>query len=100
MPDTAQAAADALTEYVRNLRTRAVAAGKASKWLASGVSINLYGDGTGIVTIDSKRCGSYSRPLAEAIAEAEEYIATDEVALANLTLGLTADGRLPEAEAA
>lgn len=95
MPTTDLAAA--ITAYLADLRRRAVAAGKASEWMVSDCSLHVYPDGTAMVRVGRRDCGGADVPLATAMAEAEAYLLRDETADLNLTLGLTADGRLPEA---
>lgn len=96
----AQAAADlatALTAYITDLRARAAAAGKASEWTKADVGLHIYGDGTGVICIRGHDCGNHSKPLAVAMAEAEDWLTRDEIAELNATLGLAPDGRLAEA---
>ncbi len=88
-----------LGNYVADLRNRAVAAGLSSEHRLSDVSLTVWGDGSGIVTIGGHQCGEFSTPIADAIREAEAFLLRDEKAEANIAIGLTADGRYSEGDA-
>lgn len=88
--DTDKLAAD-ITAYLADVRDRARAAGKITKW--GLVELIAYMDGCGYVRFAGTAIGAYDVPLAESFRRVEAWLERDEIAEANLTLGLTADGR-------
>jgi hypothetical protein len=78
-----------VADYLVNMRRRA----DEKSGCANAFTVTAYCDGNGSVLIGSQYFGGLFSPLSRAFADAEAWLAQDDRALVNKTIGLTADGR-------
>ena len=64
------------------------AAAKLSGTGSKCLQITVFADGTGLISCPDKCFGGYMTPLVEAFDEFEAWLAQDEVAEVNATLGI------------
>jgi len=80
---------EVVADYLVNMRRRA----DEKTGCANAFTVTAYCDGNGSVLIGSRYFGGLFSPLSRAFADAEAWLAQDDRALVNETIGLTSDGR-------